>query len=168
MKQFGAFLASRRVQLTSLIGVMAALLTVPALAEAQRHTRLSKGVSDHIASQSRGDLNVLYTGPQAEVDRLAASYWVEVVRRLEMGAVLAGNGSELQALASDGSVASLYEDAVVFGTMATSARTTGASALWRGAGRGNFGGLTGRGVTIALIDSGIANHPDIANRVLAS
>ena len=46
--------------------------------------------------------------------------------------------------------------------MATTTVSTGASQLW-GRGPRNYGGLTGAGITVAVIDSGVdRHHPDVA------
>ncbi len=129
---------------------------------------MSKAVAEHVAAQRAEGLEVLYEGPQAEVDRLAQTYGLDIVTRLDMGAVLSGSGPELMSLSTDRGVRSLSENGVVFSTMATTARTTGASDMWRSANSGGFGGYTGRGVTVALIDSGVSPHPDIEDRLLYS
>ncbi|MGE5834546.1 MAG: S8 family peptidase, partial [Acidobacteriota bacterium] len=116
-------------------------------------------------------MKVLYEGPQAEVDRLAGTYGVRVLKRLASGAVLGGSGSQIDALASDLNVAGLSQDDVVLGMTNVTAQSTGASQLWRagsGKGSGNFSGLTGKGIGIAVIDSGIAAHEDLTRRLMLS
>jgi serine protease AprX len=61
-------------------------------------------------------------------------------------------------------VGALSADDVVVSTMAVTTQSTGASLLWKGA-NSNFGGLTGEGVGVAVLDSGVAPHPDIINRL---
>ncbi len=168
MKLRNAALTSRSARLLGLIGLTAAWLLVPTPADAQRRARMSQPVAEHVAELRSESLNVLYEGPQAEVDRLAQTYGVDIVRRLEMGAVLSGSGHELMSLSTDRGVRALHEDGLVFSTMATAARSTGASDLWRTPGGSGFGGYTGRGVTVALIDSGVSPHSDIEDRLLYS
>ena len=58
---------------------------------------------------------------------------------------------------------------MVTGQMAVATQSTGANQLWQGgkSGLGQFfSGLTGKGIGVAIIDSGIANHSDLRNRIL--
>ncbi len=145
---------------------MLALLACPQGAMAQG-ARVSRGLAKTLAAGGGAEVRVIYEGPQSEVDRLASAYGLAVVKRLSGGAVLGGQGLAVEALARDGRVGSLSEDARVFGLNADPAQSTGASLLWKAAGKStNFSGLVGRGIGVAVIDSGIGSHPDVKNRVL--
>ena len=50
--------------------------------------------------------------------------------------------------------------------MAVTTKSTGANQVWAGARGGSFGGITGNGVNVAVIDSGVGFHPALANRML--
>ena len=115
MKLFrlGSVLSSRRV-LLPVIGMFVAGLSVPAPADAQHRARMSTGV-EKLVSAGAADGNVIYEGPQAEVDRLATTYGLTVRKRLPGGAVLAGSATRIDRLSRDGQVAYLSEDAKVTG-----------------------------------------------------
>ncbi|MCC7009887.1 MAG: S8 family serine peptidase [Acidobacteria bacterium] len=136
----------------------------PQVADAQqRRAKLSKGLEEGLRGSER--LRVLVEGPQDEVDRIASRYGVRVLKRLEMGALVSGTGAQLGAVAGDGNVSALTADDVVTSTMSVTTQATGANQLWAGRSGGNFSGLTGAGVGVAVVDSGIAQHPDVENRV---
>jgi serine protease AprX len=155
-------LSARRIAGIAVIGLAATLLLGVTPAAAQHRARLSRSLADQIATG--GNVRVVVQAPQAEVDRLAKTYGVRVTRRLGLGAVLVGNSSQVSRLASDSNVGALSADDVVVSTMAVTTQSTGASLLWKGA-NSNFGGLTGEGVGVAVLDSGVAPHPDIINRL---
>jgi serine protease AprX len=153
--------------LSLFIGICLAIVTTPAVASAQYHARLSSDLAAALAQPGATDLHVVLEAPQSEVDRIVATYGVTVVKRLQMGAVLAGTGDQIAALADDANVAALSEDAIVRSTMAVVTQATGASQLWAGD-SGAFGGLTGSGVVVGIIDSGVSLHPDVAKRLKLS
>ena len=64
--------------------------------------RSRRGLEKKLAEGGGADTRVIYEGPQSEVDRLAASYGLQVVQRLAGGAVLAGQNLAIEALARDG------------------------------------------------------------------
>ena len=152
---------------TALVGLLAAgVLTVftPLDAAAQHRARMSRDLARQLAEG--GTMRVVVEAPQAEVDRLARTYGLRVERRLGMGAALAGDAAQVTRLAGDANLTSLAADDVVVSTMAVSTQSTGASLLWGDEARGTrFGGLTGAGVGVAVLDSGIAPHADLARRV---
>ena len=155
-----------RALATLFIGI-AALSFSPRVAEAQHRAKLSKALAEQLTAGSTS-LNVVFQGPQAEVDRVAKTYGVLVTKRLDMGAVLTGSGAQFDALAADDNVTSLTEDGQVTSTMAITTQSTGANQLWAAQdGSSKFGGLTGAGIGVVVIDSGIGQHPDIERRVRA-
>jgi subtilisin family serine protease len=130
-----------------------------------RQARLSRALQEQLADPSVTSVNVILQGPQAEIDRIASSYGVRVVKRMDMGAVIAGSAAQVRAVAGDRNVGSLTGDDVVVSTMAISAESTGSSLLWKGVDGSNFGGLVGSGIGVAVIDSGIGLHADVDRRV---
>ena len=152
-----------RVVPVVIVGLGALVVSAsPAFAQG---ARLSRGLQDRLADPATRAVNVIVQGPQAEIDRIAATYGVRVLKRLEMGAVVAASPAQVRAVAGDANVGSLTGDDVVVSTMATSPESTGADLLWAGANGTRFGGLVGSGVGVAVIDSGIGLHPDIERRV---
>ena len=51
--------------------------------------------------------------------------------------------------------------------MAVTTQSTGADQVWAGSGKA-FGGITGDGVNVAVIDSGVARHPALNNPTAAT
>jgi hypothetical protein len=148
-----------------LIGLIVLPLSVPQDAAAQQHrAAVSRGLDAQIASGAPGLFRVIVGAPQAEITRLAEQYGLQIVKRLEMGAALSGTSVQLDLTAHDPVVSALVEDEVVVGTMATTTQSTGANLLWPGGG-GDFGGFVGSGIGVAVLDSGVSLHPDVAHRV---
>ena len=157
----------RRLWPASLSGLL--VLTIFALgstAEAQRRPHLSPGLQKKLNNPKVQSLTVLYSGPAVEANRLAKYYGLTVKKQLHSGAALSGTSEQIRRLANDASVGSLQEDSLVFSTMAVTTQSTGANQVWAGGQPATpFGGITGREVGVALIDSGIAVHGDLKNRV---
>ncbi|MEO7191204.1 MAG: S8 family serine peptidase [Vicinamibacterales bacterium] len=147
--------------------VVAAGVNFPVAAQGVRHrARLAQGLEQQLATGAPGTFSVLLEASQSEVDRLVRTYGVRADRRLQMGARLVGSARQLNALAADANVGALNADDVVTSTMAVTTQATGAAQLWRSSGSsGNFGGLTGLGIGVAVIDSGISGHPDLVGRL---
>jgi serine protease AprX len=137
------------------------------------HARTSWVVNNFINGLSNSDtsgkpkkalqnttLNVIVPGPQSLMDRLEHQYHLRVVAKLESGSVFEGTADSLSQLAADSQVPTVVEDGRVQGTMAISSQSTGANLVWGGS-SGSGGGVTGNGVTVAVIDSGRASHPDL-------
>src|SRR5512136_2039982 len=109
----GGFTMVRRV-LVGLIG--AALLVALALpAAAQHRARLSKDLSDEIASPTSESLQVIVQGDAARAQQLAARFGLRVKKVLESGAVLEGTAGQIDAAAADPDIAHLSLDAEVKG-----------------------------------------------------
>jgi serine protease AprX len=122
----------------------------------------------HTSSQTR----VIAHGSTAEIAALAARHRLDVVRWLAGGAVLRANSSELAALAADMGVDHLSGDPLVTPSMSISNASTAADKTRTGSG-GLLGllatpGVTGQGIVVAVVDSGIAAHPALAKKVIAS
>ena len=81
------------------------------------------------------------------------------------------NASDLSRLVADGNVAHLSGDLPVVADMAITNKVTRADQVWAGS-RGLLGllsqpAVTGSGIGVAVIDSGIADHTALAGRVVA-
>jgi hypothetical protein len=100
------------------IGLAMTVLASPLTAFAQHRATLAKDLGDDIKYKGASTVNVIYDGPQSEVDRLANAYHVTVVKRLDSGAVFSGPANQFAAMSSDAQVASLHEDDVVKGAAA--------------------------------------------------
>ncbi len=161
--------SSARFGLVILLGLSLCTLLGPAPAFAQHRARMPQSLTAKLQAGGTAPVSVMVEDPQSEVDRLAQTYGVHVVKRLGMGAVLTGSAAQIDSVAGDSNVRALSEDDVVVSTMAITTQSTGASLLWGSNEPGRyFSGLTGRGVGVAILDSGVAPHPDVANRVRLS
>jgi subtilisin family serine protease len=152
------------VRLLVFIGLASILFSFPQHVFAQHRAEVSRGLDEQIASGAPGLFRVLVGGPQAEMTRLSDEYGLEVIKRLEMGALLSGTSAQFERVANDPAVSALVADDVVVGTMGVASQSTGANLLWSGEG-GFFDGLVGRGVGVAVLDSGVSLHPDVSRRV---
>jgi len=152
--------ARAAIAAAALLGAMAA----PARAE--HRARLSADLADHLAAGSQ-TIDVIVHGDAGHVDTIATRYNLVVFRRLRSGAVLRVNAGQLDALQKDPDLDHLSGDVPIRSTLAVTTQAIGADQVWDGA--DGVPGRTGRGVTVAVIDSGIdARHQALKNRVVAS
>jgi hypothetical protein len=143
-----------------------ALLGVGGVALAQSHTpRLSDDLRRHVAAGDTSDSRVVITGSQAAVDALASRHGLQITRRLSSGAVLTVPAGKLAAVANDPSVPSLSGDHIVRGQMAVTDEVIGATQAWAGLPGVQASGVTGRGIGVALIDSGVSLVPELVGRI---
>jgi serine protease AprX len=159
-------LLSRSAVGLALFVALALAASVPV--NAQRRARLSGDLSDHLAAGS-SRIEVL-VDDVAAADRLATRYNLRIKRRLHHAAVIEVNSDQLSALQNDGEVDHLSGNA----RYKSSALDVdpidegiGADQVW--AGTGSLDKLSGRGITVAVIDSGMdPNHQALKGRVLAT
>jgi serine protease AprX len=154
----------------SLIGLVVAALVVlsgPAWADPGGHrARLSQDLERHLSAGDMATVDVIVSGSQDEITALAARYGVTPKRWLDKGAVLQVSADALKSLSQDEAVAHLSGDVTVRSSMAITGEAIGADQVW--AGLDGLKKFTGRGITVALIDSGVANVRAIRNQVLVS
>ncbi|HMJ85788.1 MAG TPA: S8 family serine peptidase, partial [Vicinamibacterales bacterium] len=151
-----------RLSLTICVTLFA---VVPAAAE--HRARLSADLADHLAAGSQ-TINVIVHGDKATVDALARRYNLTVRKYLSEGGVLRVTAGQLAALRDDADVDHLSGDLRIKSSAAeVTAETIGADQVW--AGLGSVPALSGRGVTVAVIDSGIdTRHEALSRRVIAT
>ena len=157
-RRFDTAIRPASATLLVLVGCLA--FSAPLWAAGQ--ARLSKGVSDHLASKSRASIDLIVRGTADEVEALAARHGVTIARRLKSGAVLRANATEIAALSDDPAIGSLSRDVQVTSFMAVTDPAIGADQVWDGV--AGLPGLVGRGVGVALIDSGIWAQRAISRR----
>jgi serine protease AprX len=158
---------SQRRRSMAVLALAACVSLVAAPAAAQHRARLSADLADHLAAGSQ-TINVIVHGDQATVDALATRYNVTVKRYLSEGAVLQVNAGQLAALRDDADVDHLSGDVRIKSSVAdVTAESIGADQVW--AGMGALPPLSGKGVTVAVIDSGIdTRHNALTHRVIAT
>ena len=112
------------------------------------------------------------TATRAEVEALAARHHLTVARVLGDSAVLLADSAQITELASDAASDVLSGDVPVAPFMSVSNSSTAADQTRAGApgllGIGGLPGVTGQGVTVAVIDSGISSHPALSQKVIAN
>ena len=140
------------------------ILAAAAPASAQHRARLSADLADHIAAGSQS-IDVIVHGDAATVDAIVTRYNVKV-KHLASGGVLHVNAGQLSALQQDEAIDHLSGDILIKSSVdAVTAESIGADQVWAGA--GELDPLTGRGVTVAVIDSGMdGKHSALKGRVL--
>ena len=154
------------------IGFIAALSCVlvlfSVLVEAgQQRARLSKDLSDRLAARVEAPTDVIVAGSDDQIEALAMRYGARVKKKLRNAAVLEVSGGQLRDLSEDAEVASLSGDVPVRPMATVTAEAIGADQVWAGAFEG-LPGFTGRGIGVAVIDTGVARHPYVASRVALS
>jgi len=141
-------------------------------AQPEHHAHLSDDLQRHVARQAKDRARVVIHGDASTIDALAARYHVQVLRRLEHGAVLAANAAEIAGLAADAGVDHLSGDVPVRTWMSVSNVSTAADQTRAGVsgllGIGAIAGVTGQGVGVAVVDSGISTHAALSKKVVAN
>ena len=163
----------RRV-LFALIAVSAwlALATPARVDTAPRRARLSADLQLLKSTRPQQKARVIVHGDRALLRALAARHGLRVVRELEHESVLEATGAQVDALAAEAGVDHLSGDVPVHSAMSVSNRSTAAdqarSGTWGLLGIGAIPGVTGKGIGIAVLDSGISSHKALGSRVVAS
>jgi serine protease AprX len=156
------------------VAALCSLAVISVRGEAPRHrARLSDDLLKLEALKAPARSRVIVQGTRAEVQALAGRHGVSVVRWLRNGAVLRANGAEVARLAADTAIDQLSGDQIVRTAMQVSNRSTGAEDTWDGYpgllfGIGAIPGVTGKGIGVAVVDSGIAQHSALAKKVVAN
>src|SRR6185503_12942026 len=140
-------------------------VVAPAAAAGGGHrARLSADLADHLNAGSQS-IRVIVHGERAEIDALAARYNLRVARYLKSGAVFVVNAGQLEALRQDETQDHLSGDIRLQSSVdAMMAESIGADQVW--AGSDDLPALTGEGISVAVIDSGIdMRHAALRRRV---
>src|SRR6185503_1098374 len=140
-------------------------VVAPAAAAGGGHrARVSADLADHLNVGSQS-IRVIVHGERSEIDALAARYNLRVARYLKSGAVFVVNAGQLEALRQDDSQEHLSGDIRLKSSVdAMMAESIGADQVW--AGSDDLPALTGEGISVAVIDSGIdMRHAALRRRV---
>jgi serine protease AprX len=168
--------SNHRACVRSSVGLPAALFFVaatlvaaaPAAAAGGGHrARLSADLADHLNVGSQ-TIRVIVHGERLEIDALAARYNLRVARYLKSGAVFLVNAGQLEALRQDETQDHLSGDIRLQASVdAMMAESIGADQVW--AGSDDLPALSGEGISVAVIDSGIdTRHAALRRRVLVT
>ena len=158
----------RRWSLVSAL-LLCLLGSSPATPQAQRGPTLS---SDLQAPRGRGErVRVIVQGEPSALGSVRNRLRGLVRRDLGNSVALDLTSEEFEKLSKDTSVAHISHDAPVSADMAITNRVTAATSVWQGQSGllGLFGtsGYNGTGITVAVVDSGIASHTAVGDRVIA-
>ena len=164
-------LASRVVRLTLSSSVCAGLLLASmtgAEAQSPRRARMSQDLEQRLRDGNTEATSVIVTGTSQRIARVAARHGLRITKVLQTGAVLDVPAGALDALASDGEVDQLTTNHLVQAHMGVTNQTIGADVVQAGGWAPGIGAFTGAGIGIAVIDSGVANMPELRGRIIAS
>ncbi len=155
----------------SLVAALAITVASAPMVPAAHRAALSLDLLDHLTHSTAAPGRVIVPGSRVQVSAIAARHHLKIDRWLHDGAVVLANSDELADLAADEAVDHLSGDPLVTPTMALSVRSTAADQAWAGTrgllGIGRIPGVTGAGVGVAVVDSGIARHRALRNSVVA-
>jgi serine protease AprX len=158
-------------------GVVCAAAIAAATAPHSNNLRHRASVSDDLraleARHSTKAVRVIAHGTESGVRTAAARNGVPVVRVLTGGVVLEATVAQLDALRNEPAVEHLSGDLPVADFMTVSRQATLATQVYAGKaggllGLGGISGVTGQGVVVAVLDSGIASHKALTGKVIAS
>jgi subtilisin family serine protease len=135
---------------------------------------LSEDLVAFLESGSSAKVRVITTGaPGSSLISSILGLGINILKPIQNGAVLEVNRAQLEALRNNSAVSHLSGDVPVVPTMVVSSEATGADQVhdgWNGGTLGlvSYAGVTGKGVGIAVIDSGISGHPAVTPGMAAS
>jgi serine protease AprX len=143
------------------------------VATAPRRAALSLDLQRHKHVRPKHKTRVIVHGDRARVRDIARRHGLRVVRELDHEAVLEATGAQVDALATEAGVDHLSGDAPVQSAMSVSDRSTAADQVWAGTrglllGLGAIPGVNGKGIGIALLDSGVTPHKALGTKVVAN
>src|SRR2546422_641132 len=132
------------------------LLLAPRIGTRAHRAQLSHDLEAHVAKHAGRRVRVIVHGERTVIEALAARHGLQVARLLDEAGVIEANGAEIEALQQDSEIDHLSGDLPVFAGMSVTNVATGANQVWTGV--SGLPGVTGKGVGVAVIDSGIKTH----------
>ena len=162
--------AFRRVATTVAVvaAVAAAAAPVALQAQARHRARLSRDLAERLQQRIEASSEVIVSASDGSIDQLVARYGARLKKRIHGGAVLEATGGQIDAISQDDEVDHIASNARVYRMMAVTTEATGADQVWDGSELGLARGFTGRGIGVAVIDSGVAAHSALKGRIVAS
>jgi len=157
-----------RRPLLFIVFLLCALTGLPAMPSAQRSPTLSAEL--HTPARLGERVRIIVQPPAGAVTSALRGRLRGIVRREMQGAVaLEVSRAELDLLKRDSAFGHISADVPVAADMATANKVTRASSVWQGTSSllGSTPGYTGAGIGVAVVDSGIAPHTAVADRVIA-
>ena len=148
--------------------VIGAVISWPAQTVGQRFATYS----GDLASVGGQRVRIIVQSDEQGLNALTSRLGRGFRRRLANSVALEVERHELDALKRDGSVFHISRDLPVVADMAVTNKVTRAESVWKGTSGllgllGGTPGYKGDGITVAVVDSGIAPHSAIGTRVVA-
>jgi len=139
---------------------------------APRRAHLSGDLQAHVARQNKSRVRVIVRGSADDLEAIAARRGVRIVRRLPGAVVVLANHVEMTELSEEDGVDNLSGDLRVRISMSVSDLSTAADQARAGTpgllGLGQLPAVTGQGIGVAILDSGITPHAALSNRIVAN
>ena len=167
-EQRTAISAVRLKACAALVCVAALLLPVSDASAKGQRARVSEDLRNRLRAGDNADTSVIVTGTQARVDAIAARYGLRIRKRLKSGAVLDVPAGRLADLAADRNLDALSGNYRLRSHMGVTTVAIGADQVWQDGWANGAKGVTGKGVGVAVIDSGVANLPELRRRIVVS
>ena len=158
-------LIGRHQVAAALVGAVVAC-GVAATVQAGPRARLSRDLSDALTRGGAATRDVILQADATTVAAVAARHGAQVKKWLATGAVLSVSDANLDGLTTDAAVDHLSGDTFVHSMMAITDPAIGEDQVL--AGLKGIGPITGRGIGIALIDSGVSNHVALKGHIAAA
>ncbi len=133
---------------------------------------LSGDLLEVVALGQNTPVRVLVSGPLDQITAAIDRLGLPVVRRLDQHVVVLAAADDIERLRREPGVLALSGDLPVVSAMSVSDLAMASDQARRGGAAGllglqYYGGVTGRGVGVAIVDSGIEPHRALANKVVA-
>src|SRR5918999_5279062 len=132
-----------------------------------RRARLSRDLADRLSAGRHETTSVIIKGSADRLLAIVQRHGGRIKKQLRGGAVIELAGDQLDAVSQDPEVDHVSGDVPVRRLMNVTAESIGADQVWAGAFDG-LRGYTGRGIGVAVIDSGVAMHKSLRRRIVAS
>jgi serine protease AprX len=142
------------------------LLLAPRISTRPHRAHLSHDLATHVARHSGQRVRVIVHGDRNVIEALGSRHGLRVARLLDEAGVIEANSAEIEALQQDSEIDHLSGDLPVNAAMSVTNVATGANQVW--AGVAGLPGVTGKGVGVAVIDSGIKTHTALNNKVVGN
>jgi serine protease AprX len=165
--------ANAPLRVLAALAVVLSCLALP-LHSQSRPPSLSRDLIDFLSGQSEGSVRVIAVGNPNRARLAGRRVGARERRTLVQGVALEVSREQLRRLMDEGDVQHLSLDLPVVTTMEVTNPSIGADQVWAGwggavLGLGSYRGVTGQGVGVAVVDSGIAaRHSAVSRQIVAS